>query len=167
MVRIVTPGTLTDEALLDERRDNLLSALHQVKNTYGLASLDLNGSRFTVVQLHGEATLLNELERLKPAELLIGEDFSPPGFWRDHPGLRRQAPWHLRRSGPVRPVRSPQARQLSHGIRTDTGSRVFALLARVIATCRQRGQSPWRSLQTAIADRRTGQPRAALPQQGG
>jgi hypothetical protein len=59
------------------------------------------------------------------------------------------------------------ARQLSHGTRTDTGSRVFALLASVIDTCRQRGYSPWRYLERAIADRRTGQPLAALPQQGG
>ncbi|MER2603157.1 MAG: DNA mismatch repair protein MutS, partial [Candidatus Competibacter phosphatis] len=89
VVRIVTPGTLTDEALLDERRDNLLVALHQSKQTYGLASLDLSGGRFTIVQVHGEAALCNELERLKPAELLIGEDLSPPDGWRDHPGLRR------------------------------------------------------------------------------
>ncbi len=102
VVRIVTPGTLTDEALLDERRDNLLVALHQSKQTYGLASLDLSGGRFTVVQVHGEAALCNELERLKPAELLIGEDFSPPDGWRDHPGLRRQAPWHFDRDSAAR-----------------------------------------------------------------
>jgi DNA mismatch repair protein MutS len=102
VVRIVTPGTLTDEALLDERRDNLLVALHQVKQTYGLASLDLSGGRFTVVQVHGEAALCNELERLKPAELLIGEDLSPPDGWRDHPGLRRQAPWHFDRDNAAR-----------------------------------------------------------------
>ena len=102
VVRIVTPGTLTDEALLDERRDNLLVALHQVKQTYGLASLDLSGGRFTIVQVHGEAALCNELERLKPAELLIGEDLSPPDGWRDHPGLRRQAPWHFDRDSAAR-----------------------------------------------------------------
>ncbi|MDG4560144.1 MAG: DNA mismatch repair protein MutS [Candidatus Competibacter sp.] len=102
VVRIVTPGTLTDEALLDERRDNLLVALHQSKQTYGLASLDLSGGRFTIVQVHGEAALCNELERLKPAELLIGEDLSPPDGWRDHPGLRRQAPWHFDRDSAAR-----------------------------------------------------------------
>ena len=54
VVRIVTPGTLTDEALLDERSDNLLAALHQVKSAYGLAWLDLSGGRFTLMQVHGE-----------------------------------------------------------------------------------------------------------------
>ncbi|MDG4604830.1 MAG: DNA mismatch repair protein MutS [Candidatus Contendobacter sp.] len=102
VVRIVTPGTLTDEALLDERRDNLLVALHQAKHNYGLAFLDLSGGRFTIMQVQGEAALLNELERLKPAELLISEDFNPPGLWRQHPGLRRQAPWHFDRDSAIR-----------------------------------------------------------------
>lgn len=54
-------------------------------------------------------------------------------------------------------------RKLSNGSRTDVGSRVVALLASVIDTCRQRGQSPWRYLERAIADRRAGHPLAALP----
>ncbi|MBK8964676.1 MAG: DNA mismatch repair protein MutS [Candidatus Competibacteraceae bacterium] len=95
VVRIVTPGTLTDEALLDERHDSLLVALHESKGTYGLASLALSGGRFTIMQLRGEAALHNELERLQPAELLIAEDCNPPESWRSHPGLRRQAPWHF------------------------------------------------------------------------
>jgi hypothetical protein len=55
-------------------------------------------------------------------------------------------------------------RKLSLGPRTPGGSRVVALLARVIDTCRPRGHSPWRYLERAIADRRAGQPLAALPQ---
>ena len=102
VTRIVTPGTLTDEALLDERRDNLLLALHQTKHVYGLAHLDLSGGRFTIMQMQGATALLNELERLKPAELLISEDSEPPEGWRQHPGLRRQAPWHFDRDSAVR-----------------------------------------------------------------
>ena len=55
-------------------------------------------------------------------------------------------------------------RKLSYGSRTDVGSRVIALLASVIDTCRQRGHSPWPYLQTAIADRCAGRPLAPLPQ---
>ena len=102
VVRIVTPGTLTDEALLDERYDSLLVALHQVKQTYGLAILDLSGGRFTISQVQGDTALRNELERLKPAELLINEDCSPPEGWREHPGLRRRAPWHFDRDSAFR-----------------------------------------------------------------
>lgn len=58
------------------------------------------------------------------------------------------------------------ARRLSHGTRTAVGSRVFALLASVIDTCRQRGHSPWSYLAAAIADRRMGLPLPPLPQPG-
>ena len=54
-------------------------------------------------------------------------------------------------------------RKLSLGTRTPVGSRVFALLASVIDTCRQRGHAPWRYLERAIADRRAGLPLAPLP----
>mgnify|MGYP000854698532 FL=1 len=55
-------------------------------------------------------------------------------------------------------------RKLSLGTRTAVGSRVVALLASVIDTCRQRGHSPWRYLERVIADRRAGLPLAPLPQ---
>lgn len=55
-------------------------------------------------------------------------------------------------------------RKLSLGTRTEVGSRVVALLASVIDTCRQRGHTPWRTLERAIADRRAGLPLAPLPQ---
>jgi hypothetical protein len=58
-------------------------------------------------------------------------------------------------------------RKLSLGTRTPVGSRVVALLASVIDTCRQRGHTPWRYLEQAIADRRVGLPLAPLPQPGG
>ncbi len=92
VVRIVTPGTLTDEALLDERRDNLLIALHQVKNIYGIASLDLSGGRFRVLQVTSEEALQSELARLNPAEILVS-DTQIPSVVQDHPGLRRQSGW--------------------------------------------------------------------------
>ena len=58
-------------------------------------------------------------------------------------------------------------RKLSLGTRTPVGSRVVALLASVIDTCRQRGHPPWRYLERAIADRSAGLPLAPLPQPGG
>ena len=76
-------------------------------------------------------------------------------------------------SHPERPLTNNEAerarrhwvilRRLSYGTRTDVGSRIFALLASVVDTCRQRGHSPWRYLEQAITDRRAGRPLAALP----
>lgn len=92
VARIVTPGTLSDEALLDERRDNLLVACCRQENTFGLAVLDMSSGRFSVSELTNEPALLSELQRLRPAELLIPEDFG--GEWLpDLPGRRALPPW--------------------------------------------------------------------------
>src|SRR6187402_380119 len=78
VVRVVTPGTVTDDALLEQRRETLLAAVarrpDKDTSTYGLAWLDLAAGRFTVLEADGDAALLAELERLKPAELLVAED---------------------------------------------------------------------------------------------
>ncbi|MEE4377197.1 MAG: DNA mismatch repair protein MutS [Candidatus Competibacteraceae bacterium] len=95
VVRIVTPGTLTDEALLEERRDNLLVALHRSANHFGVASLDLGGGRFNLTQVSGEEALAGELERLAPAELLLSEDFPKLKLLQHYPTPRRHAPWHF------------------------------------------------------------------------
>jgi len=70
VVRIVTPGTLTDANLLDESRDTLLGALIIQGNHGGLATLDLVGGKMVLLETH-LAGLSAELERLRPAELLI------------------------------------------------------------------------------------------------
>lgn len=102
VVRIVTPGTVTDEALLEERRDNLLVAVHAAGRTWGIAALDLASGRFTVLEVEGSEALAAELERLRPAELLAAEDLPLPASVTDRPGLRRRAPWHFARDAAVR-----------------------------------------------------------------
>src|SRR5579872_6895063 len=77
VVRVVTPGTVTDEALLDERRDTLLAAVARDGARYGLAWLDLAAGRFTLLQSDEPQGLAADLERLKPAELLVAEDVRP------------------------------------------------------------------------------------------
>jgi DNA mismatch repair protein MutS len=92
VVRIVTPGTVTDEALLDERRDNLICAIAQQREQYGLATLDITSGRFSVQQLQGEEALAAELERLHPAELVVSEEMAGAPA---RTGLTRLAPWHF------------------------------------------------------------------------
>ncbi len=75
VTRIVTPGTLTDAALLDDKRDNLLLALWQHQNTVGMAWLALAAGRFRAAEIKA-ANLTAELERLRPAEVLIAESAS-------------------------------------------------------------------------------------------
>ncbi len=78
VTRIITPGTVTDEALLDARQDNILLALHQHKNTIGLAWIDLSVGHIHVMQLNEPSTLIAELTKLHPAEILYAENQTPP-----------------------------------------------------------------------------------------
>src|SRR5690606_14284418 len=60
VVRVITPGTVTDEALLEERRDTLLMALSRGKHGFGLAWADLAGGRFQVCEVASEDALAAE-----------------------------------------------------------------------------------------------------------
>ncbi|UUD63481.1 DNA mismatch repair protein MutS [Pseudomonas seleniipraecipitans] len=97
VVRIITPGTVSDEALLDEHRDNLLAAVLGDERLFGLAVLDITSGRFSVMEIAGWENLLAELERLNPAELLIPDDW-PQGLPAEkRRGSRRRAPWDFER----------------------------------------------------------------------
>ncbi|WP_341938500.1 DNA mismatch repair protein MutS [Marinimicrobium sp. C2-29] len=95
VVRIVTPGTISDEALLDSGKDNLLVALHQNGDTYGLASLDIASGRFLVLEVQGLDAALGELQRLQPAELLVSDEITTPELVENRRGLRRRGPWEF------------------------------------------------------------------------
>ncbi len=95
VVRIVTPGTVTDEALLEDRKDNLLVALSIKDQKYGIASLDLTSGRFILQEVDSEDQLLSELSRLNPAELLFSEDWLLPVSLQQRSGLCRRPPWHF------------------------------------------------------------------------
>ncbi|WCD79194.1 DNA mismatch repair protein MutS [Pseudomonas sp. TUM22785] len=97
VVRIITPGTISDEALLDERRDNLIGAVLGDERLFGLAVLDITSGRFSVQEIKGWENLLAELERMNPAELLIPDDW-PQGLPAEkRRGVRRRAPWDFDR----------------------------------------------------------------------
>lgn len=93
--RIVTPGTVTDEALLEERRDNVLAAVYGHKDSFGLAWLDITSGRFLVTELQGEDQLSAELQRLHPAELLYPEGFAWFELISHIKGIRRRPEWEF------------------------------------------------------------------------
>ncbi len=102
VVRIVTPGTLTDEALLEDRGEQLLVAVQAAGDRFGIASLDLAGGRLAVLEIVGEEALAGEIERLRPAETLVSEEWQAPPCIAERPGLRRQPPWHFEFESAVR-----------------------------------------------------------------
>lgn len=95
VVRIVTPGTVTDEALLNERQDNLLCAIYLQRGQYGLAQLDLTSGRFLLNQVDNSDDLAALLQRLNPAELLYPEDFSDSYLVEKRKGARRRPEWEF------------------------------------------------------------------------
>ena len=95
VVRVLTPGTLTDEALLDERRDNLLLSIAGHSDRFGLAYADLAGGRFVLQECPSAEALIAELARLQPAETLVDESIRLPGALATLQGLRPRPPWHF------------------------------------------------------------------------
>ena len=102
VVRIITPGTVSDEALLDERRDNLLAAVLGDERLFGLATLDITSGSFSVLELQGWENLLAELERLSPVELMIPDDWPQGMPVEKRRGVRRRAPWDFDRDSALK-----------------------------------------------------------------
>jgi DNA mismatch repair protein MutS len=94
VTRIVTPGTLTDAALLDERRDALLLAVFMSRGRLGLAWLNLANGDFRLMETPIER-LASHLERLSPAEILVPEGLTIPGLDAAHAHIRRLSDWQF------------------------------------------------------------------------
>lgn len=95
VVRIVTPGTVSDEALLPERQDNLVAAIYEEKGTFAIATLDMTSGRFLISELPNKEALAAELQRVSPAEILYAEDFAYAQILNNYKGLRRRPVWEF------------------------------------------------------------------------
>ncbi len=74
VMRIITPGTVTEEALMDARSESLLLAIHSNKIGYALATCELSSGRIVVIEVEDKETLFAQIERLNPSEILVQED---------------------------------------------------------------------------------------------
>jgi len=107
VARIVTPGTVSDSALLDDKSDTLLAALHIDKKRFGLAWLNLASGDLRATD-GGLDALPATLERIRPAELLLSESenattvVAQPG---SGPSLTRLAPWQFDLDAAARTIR--------------------------------------------------------------
>ena len=95
VMRVLTPGTLTDEALLDDRSDSLLVSINQVAERFGIATLDMSSGHFQVFEVDGVNDLCSEIQRLSPVEILISEDILNIDFLQNHSGMRQRSPWEF------------------------------------------------------------------------
>ncbi|RXJ72325.1 DNA mismatch repair protein MutS [Veronia nyctiphanis] len=95
VVRIVTPGTVSDEALLTERTDNLVAAIFNKGDEFGYATLDITSGRFLLSEPATEEEMQAELQRTRPAELLYPEDFGNLDLIEAFKGKRRRPIWEF------------------------------------------------------------------------
>ncbi len=99
VVRIITPGTLTEESLLDERKINQICAIHLENDLVGIATLEVSSGHFSVMQTQGINNTINELARLQPAELLVNETISESILeqlpLQQQAALKTMPPWHF------------------------------------------------------------------------
>ena len=95
VVRVVTPGTISDEALLESDRENLLVAISGDGQRFGIASLELSSGRFRLCEPESPTALIEELGRLQPAELLIDESLSLTLPKPYQPLLRQRPNWEF------------------------------------------------------------------------
>ncbi|MCH8176184.1 MAG: DNA mismatch repair protein MutS [Proteobacteria bacterium] len=105
VVRVLTPGTISDEALLDARRDNCLLAITAggstrvstdiARKVYGFAFMNISSGRFVLCEVTGLEALCAEIERIKPAEVLLNEQLGEVAAAIDHPALRKRAVWEF------------------------------------------------------------------------
>ena len=103
VMRIVTPGTVTDEALLEQGKESLVVALTTANDgSFGIAMLDMSSGRFAVLQARGEEALFSELQRLRPAELLISEEVDIAPYQHRVANIKQRAPWHFDSSSATR-----------------------------------------------------------------
>ncbi len=95
VVRIITPGTLTEESLLDERQENLLCCLHRLDGCWGIARVEVSSGRFVCSEVDSDEQLQAEIARLNPAELLHAEDQPPPLEARYRERAHAQPLWYF------------------------------------------------------------------------
>lgn len=104
VVRIITPGTITDEALLEERAESILAAVCTGKSnnsdknrstTFGIAYIELASGRFNLLDCHSEQALQANLARIKPTELLYPEGASFVHLLGNIQGKRKRPIWEF------------------------------------------------------------------------
>lgn len=93
VIRVITPGTISDEALLNERSDNLLAAIYAKDNHFGYATLDITSGQFIISEPQTQEAIQANLERTMPAELLYPEEFEHFSLIENRKGIRRRALW--------------------------------------------------------------------------
>ncbi|MGD9591164.1 MAG: DNA mismatch repair protein MutS [Candidatus Berkiella sp.] len=93
VVQILTPGTVTDDALLESKTASLLAAIYSHKNSYGIASLELSSGRFLLQEVGTCEQLIAQIERISPKELLVDENVPQIEFLKKQTLVHQRPTW--------------------------------------------------------------------------
>ncbi len=94
VVRVITPGTLTDENFLDARTENLIMAVHETDASCSIAILEVSSGRFLAREIPEPQSIHSEIERIQPAEVLVA-DSAPLAEQLKTEGLREIPQWYF------------------------------------------------------------------------
>lgn len=96
--RIITPGTITDEAFLPEGQDNMLVAISKGPNGYGLAQVELSSGQFCISEIASDEQLISDIARLSPSELLINDMAEYPDLSAYCSAIHKRGPWEFEKN---------------------------------------------------------------------
>lgn len=99
--RIITPGTVSDDALLDEQQDNIVLSIFDQNNGFGLAYLDITNGQFLIQELQDLDAVHAEMTRLNPSELLFCDDSAHQKAFSQYPGAKHRPPWEFEHNSAV------------------------------------------------------------------
>lgn len=95
VVRIVTPGTVSDDAFLEATKNNYLAALTHTTQESALAYVDISSGEFYVTPVEDDEGLQAELARIQPAELLMDEQHDTQNYQAYSPSVQKRPPWEF------------------------------------------------------------------------
>ena len=93
VLRVLTPGTVTDEALLDDKSENLLVSIAHNNESFGIASLDMCSGLFQLNEVDSQDAFISEIDRINPKEILIAEDSSVLKLLDQDSCIRKRNSW--------------------------------------------------------------------------
>ena len=93
VLRVLTPGTVTDEALLDDKSENLLVSIAHNNESFGIASLDMCSGLFQLNEIDSQDVFISEIDRINPKEILIAEDSSVLKLLDQDSCIRKRNSW--------------------------------------------------------------------------
>lgn len=95
VTRIITPGTVSDEVLLEPHQNSLLVSICEEKGEFGIAILEIASGQFQGLELNSPEKVLSELKRLMPAEILLSKDYTEDFYRKQFSCVRYLDPWQF------------------------------------------------------------------------